>query len=370
MVMKSSIRMSAVLVCILLALPGCGWLADPERIVVARIGDEAIRREDLTRVLREMLDDERPLIKSRNDLRRVLEHYIDYQIKQDLAEPLAAEGKISIPRQLAANRFDMQHPDYRRYIEFGKNMGLSDAERKYFEQEREYRIDLVEEELLGEAAISHRIREDLDAGTLEVSDEEYEEEYGFRKDELKNRETLVFEGIFFPTEQTGASTLATSAFNRMKAGENVRDLAAEYAAAGTGYPISSQLENDPRQAAKFGNFWQQASGSKEGDVIGPLFIKGWESAQQGPDGQMQSVRIPDSFLVARVIKAEPETQMTLEEAKPVLAPGILYAKMIRKLHEEYHVEILEENLPDPSRFDPNAPQSVFDTKPGAQGNEE
>ena len=356
-----------LMVVVLLFGTGCGWLADKERIPVARIGDEVIRREDLTRVLRRMLPEDRPFIRTRSDLLRVLENHIDGEIKQRLLA--ATQLETEVPRELAAAYFDASHPEYRAAmnLEQAQELGLGQGEIEYYRSEREIRIDRIHEEMRGEAAVRQRIRKETESGELSVTDEEYMREYEYRKDQLRNYETVTFEGLVFPQAAPGAANLAANARNRILSGELVDDIAAEYAAAGTAIPMSSALERnpDPRMAPKFASFWQAATGASQGEVVGPVFISGWEIARRGPDGEAQSTVLPDSFLVCLITKAEPETPMTFEEAKRVLEPDILYAKMIRMLREENGVEVYEESLPDPAMYNPSGPRSIFDERPGA-----
>lgn len=355
-----AMRVSALGLLTLFAAGGCGRLTDPDHIVVAKVGDRLVRRADLNEVLRNMMPEERPLIRTRGDLLRVLENHVDRLVKHKLAEDLQGQGKIRMPRELAAQQFDARFPSYRASLENADQMGLSNADKAFLEQERDLRIDRLQKDLLGEAAIYYRIREALEAGNLTITEQEFEEEFSYRKEELRHYEELVFEGICVPASQQGASTLATEVYNRMKAGEDVSALAAECETAGTGFPLNSGLPNDPGMAHKFGPFWEQASGAPPGAVIGPVFISGWEAARPAPDGQIESQRIPDAFLVCKVIQAVPERPKTLEEAKPELSVGIFYAKMIRKLREENGVEVYEDNLPDPAAYDSSAPRSVLD----------
>ena len=342
---------------------GCGWLADPDRIAVAKINDKVIRREDLEKVLREMLTEERPHIRSRSDLLRVLEDHIDRTLKHALAAELQEQGKIDVSREVAANQFDAMHPKYRSYIENGEAMGMTQSERTYFQEEREILINRLRKDLLGEAAVEYRAIEESKAGTLTITDQEYRDEYEYAKEELKNYETVAFEAVYFPKDQPDASTIATRALERLRAGEEIRDLAAEYTAAGTGFSLNSVLRKDPRSSQKFQSFWQQASGAKTGDALGPIFITGWHRTQADDQGRVNVALIPDAFLVCKVRQAVPESVKSLEEAKPELAARLLYAKMIRKLREENGVEVYEERLPNPAASDDSAPKSIFDEQP-------
>lgn len=173
---------------------------------------------------------------------------------------------------------------------------------------------------------------------------------------------MEFDGIYFPTRQDGASALATGARERLRAGEQVAVLATEYAMAGTGFPLRAPIRKDPSAMAKFGPFWEKAEGARTGDVIGPIFIRGWGGAQTDAQGQVTEVQIPDSFLVCKITRVEDQSPMSFEQAKPVLMPGMLYAKMVEKLRTEHGVEVYEKNLPDPAAYGSSGPKSIFDQK--------
>ncbi len=344
-------------------LTGCGWMADADRIVVARVGDEVIRREDLQNVLREMMPEERPIIRTRDDLLDVLEEHVDRKMKDKLVDIHEGSEEVHVPRELAAQRFDALFPEYRRYIMYGDQMELSPADVAFFETEREFRIDRMQRDMLGDAAIMFRLRQAVEAGELTVSEEELEEAYEERRDDLVNLETIVFDGIVFPGEVEGASTLATGAYERLREGEDVSALAAEYAAAGTGFPLSSELQNDPRTQDRFRTFWQQASGAEAGDILGPIAIRDWEVALIDDQNRVSSRPIPQAFLVCEVIESSPARPMTLDEARPLLEESVLYEKKKEQLYEEFGVEIYPEQLPDPAGFTEEGPRSVFDETP-------
>ena len=358
-------KLPAAIVCsialaFLMLTSGCGWLADPGRITVAHMKDKTIRREDIDRYLRALPTEERPHIASRGDLLRVLNQMIDIETKERLAKVYEGRPEIAVPREQAAMVFDSRYPELGQMLQASRNMQMSDAEREFIQVERESRIDRVQKELMGESAVMLRVQEDSAAGTISVSEEEYQREFEYQKDHLKNPETLYFKGVFFPVSQSDASALATKAAERLVAGENVDNVASEYAAAGTGVPLESALANDPRQAHKFATFWQQATGAKKDAVIGPIFIRDWQVAQANASSQSVMNVIPDAFLVCQINRVVPETPMTLDEAKPHLEPLILRTQMIKKLREENEVEVYEDKLPDPAAYDPKSPKSIFD----------
>ncbi len=340
--------------------PACGWLSDADRIVIAKTKDGVIRREDLKRTLRDMQPEERPFIKNRGDLLRVLEQIIDRQVKEKLAKQMQEEGKLALPRELAAQRFDMMYPRYIAMIQNAEKLGISDADRSAIQQEREMRIDKVEKEMLGEYAVMLRLKEEMDNGTLTATDEELLKEYELRKDDLRHFERVRFRGVLFPVDQPNASTIAAQTQERLRNGENPDTVISEFAAAGKGIPIDSVLENDPRKADRYGMFWQEASGAKIGDIVGPIFVRGWERAVQNAAGETVTEPIPDSFLVCKIIESAPSTPKTFEQAKEDLRPIVLYGKLIKKLREENGVEVYEKKLPDPSAYGASGPRSIFE----------
>ena len=343
-------------------LMGCGWLADPDRIVVAKVGGEPIRREDLSRLLRDMLEGERPHIRTRNDLINVLENHIDQMIKREVAAPLEEQRLINIPRDQAAAVFDAQHPEFAGAVAHGGAMGLSQAEITFYKTEREFRIDAIEKDLLGDAALDYLVQQALDEGTISVTDEEFQLHYDIQRDQLVDFETVSFDGLIIPRDQESASAIAVQAADRLEKGESIEDIAAEYEAAKKGMLIRSNMRNDPALAYKFGSFWENVSGSKAGDIVGPIFIEGWEAARRDDQGNLTSMPILEAYLVCRIIAATPQTQKTLEEAKPDLAPLILRTKMMQRLREEKGVEIFRDKVPDPAAFDSSAPKSVFEAE--------
>ncbi len=360
--MSRRLQQGLLLLGITLVVTGCGLLADPDRIVVAKLNDRVIRRADLNDLLRNMLPEERPLIATRGDLLRVLESYLDQIVKEKLAESFQREGTISVPWELAANEFDARFPKYRFSIENAEQMGMSEAEKAYFEQERDLRIDQIHKKLLGEAGVWYRINQEIKNGTLAIKEEEFEEEYKYRKDTLRHSETIHFEGIVIPLAQEEASTLAANICERLKAGEAIHDVAGEVLASGKGFPLNSALKNEPTSGYKFASFWEQAAGAQQGDVLEPIVIRGWEMVQSGPEGRTKTTLIPDAYLVSKVIEVVPERPKTLEEAREDLARSICYARMIKQLREENGVEIYEDNLADPAAYTSSEPQSIFDER--------
>ena len=339
---------------------GCGMIADQDRIEVARFGDVTFTRGDLFQVIREMPAQERPVIRTRDDMYEVLRNHIDNEIRLRLGLRLDAEGRINVPRDRARAEFARRHPELMIDIANPEEFGIDPAMVGVMEDEREFGIDRIHDRMLGEAAVFHRIREAVEAGALTVSEEEYEREYNRRKGELVHPERITLRGLFFPETLGNAMNKAVEARQQLDEDaefDEVRDGAVEHGA----QPLPrTQLVNDPADPSmqRYYRFWQSASGSEADDVVGPVLIQSPEIGRRGPGGQVQFEQLPDSYLVAEVIEQTPEREKTFEEARDELATPILYDKMMERLREEWEVEIYRENLPDPAMLEQDRPGPV------------
>jgi hypothetical protein len=341
---------------------GCGALVDKDNIRIAKFGDRFITRGELNEVIRNMPAEERPDIRTQADVRKALESYIDLLVKEELADQVEAQrGGPLISREMAAQRYYAEHPDQRNLdIENPEAVGLTAEHVAFMKEERELAIDRLEKKLRAEAAVMVRAEEEMKAG-MRPTEEEYQNEYEFRKDMLKNLEAIVFRGVYFPASQDDAIGKAAELRERLKAGEDLDTLITEYTTTKGGQPLESGIENNPA-LPKFYGFWQQASGAKLGDVIGPIFIQGWDAIRQNEQGQAVGGRLPNSYLTCKIIEYRPESPKTYEQAKPDLTPPLCYAKVMRQLREAKGVEIYEDKLPDPSLYDEDRAKSIFDQK--------
>ncbi|MBI4558978.1 MAG: hypothetical protein HY706_15455 [Candidatus Hydrogenedentes bacterium] len=338
-------------------LAGCGFITDKDRIRVAKIDDEYITRGDLYRVIRETTPEEKPLIRTKGDLLRVLNTYIDDKIKRNLAEQLESAGKIYVQRELAEQQYDATHPDSKMKISNPKEYGLSDDYMKFMAEERQYGIEQTRTKLLGEAAVAYRRDEAWREGTLAISDAEYVQEYTYRKDSLKQWEAIAFRAICFPTVIPGnpqnpnvghqAVAEAAKIRRRIEAGEQFDSIAQEYYHLNPNLVFEAGIENNPN-LEKFRGFWLNASGAERGDIIGPVFMPTFDRAGVDEQGRAIIQTVPDSYFVLQVLQHAPERVKTLAEAKPELAPAILYSKVMERLREERGVEVYEDKIPDPS----------------------
>jgi hypothetical protein len=327
-------------------LAGCGSLIDQDLIRIAKIKDRYITRGDFDQMLRDLPDDERPIIKNKGDIQRVLRSYIDDEIKQDLAKQLEQEGKISVPREQAAQLFDAQNPEFLQMINATnlEEYQLLPQDIEVMKVQRENGIDKLHRKLLGEAAVGYRIEQAVQNGTLNVTPAELQEEYKLRKDEFVNFEQILFVGVRFMGDERQAHAQAAQVMERIKNGEAFEAIVEQYRAANPDTVIEAGIENNPN-LIKFRGFWQQVSGAQEGEIRGPVFMP---PSQRVDELTGEAVEMPGGVMVLKVIAHTPEQTMTLEEAANLLAAPILYAKMMKQLNQEYKVEIYDDKLPDPT----------------------
>jgi len=351
-----------VLMCCLLAMllvaPGCGFIADKDLIKIAKFKDRYITRGELAKVIRDMPDDERPSIRNKGDLLRVLNDHIDELIRTPLGEEmeqqLEGQGKKLVAREAAMRRYFQEHAEdnYAAMYtaENAEAIGMSQVQLDAAKQQIDVAIDRLLDKMRGEAAVALRAVEAVKKGTLTIADEECRQEYSLRKDELKKLEWMRFWAIRFPADMPNSEVEAANVRKRLDAGESFDKLMEEYSAKNPNLVLSSEIENNPG-LSKFQQFWLNASGSSKGDIIGPVFLPEYQ-VMSSPDarGQAAVKDMPAAYLVLQVLDVRPETTLTLEEAKPKLAPFILISKMMSQLRQENGVEIYEDSLPDPAMF--------------------
>ena len=338
---------------------GCGMIADKDRIKVAKIGDRYITRGELSKLIWEMPDDERPNIRNRGDVLRVLETYINDQLEarlvEDVEKELTAKGKVLASRDMAKKMYFQQHTEDG-YPEMyactnAESIGISDQQLEMKKQEIDLGIDRVYDKLRGEAAIGFRAVEAYTKGNLKISDEEFQQEYELRKDELKRLEWMRFRAIRFPESAPGSVTEAANVRTRLDAGETFDALANEYGARDPNSVLTSEIENNPG-LAKFTGFWTTASGCKQGDIFGPVYLPEYQIMAESGTAPATVKNMPAAYLVFEVLDHKPETTLSLEEARKeardTLILPILIAKKMQQLREDNGVEIYENKLPDPA----------------------
>ncbi len=347
-----------------LQFSGCGEIANKDRIVIAELDGEQITRGDLFRVIREMDDAERPHIRSQRDFLRVLNQYIDKQIKEPLGYELSEAGIISLPREMAREEFFRQSGDeaqqHRMIWELELPEGgestplmqvynLTPATVRAAKEMIEMETDRIMDRLLGDQAVMHLAYTAFSEGRLELDQEALEREYRFQSDNLMRYERLVFRAIRFPAQAPGALEEAGKVRTRIDEGEDFDAVFEEYLRLNTNLVIESEIENNPA-IDRFRGFWQTASGAQTGDILGPIYLPQSRQERVGENGQPVMQEVPAYYLVLKIIEHHDEEAMPLEEAMPHIAPQLLMAEQMRILREEHGVQIFEDRLPDPSAY--------------------
>ncbi|MCA1900703.1 MAG: hypothetical protein LDL53_00565 [Candidatus Hydrogenedens sp.] len=356
----------------LLFTTSCGRIGDPETIKIARIDNTYITRGDLYRILREMDDRERPKITSRGDFLRVLNQYIDQQIKIPLGKKLAEEGKIALNREIAREQFFKQAGDDEDQFRSIWNIPIPEGNtvtplmqvynltpatlrtmKEYIEQE----TDKIYERLLGEQAVAYLVSEDLKAGKLNVTAEELEREYNLRKNSFHVYETIKFRGIFVPTTLSNSARICAEYRKQIDSGKDFDKLVEEIIQQKESAVIvpemkdikiiESDIENNP-ESTRFRGFWTVAENAEPGTILGPVYMPEFQRMARDSTGAVKAQIMPDAYVVLKVLEHNPERIPTIEEVKHLLAPNILMAKKMEELRKLHNVEIYEKNIPDPS----------------------
>ena len=347
---------------------GCGPITDKDRIRIAKTGERHITRGDLFKLIREMPDAERPMIRNRSDLLRVLNQHIDNRIKLPLGKKLAAEGKVSVPRDVAREQFFREKGDEDEQLRIMWKMEVPDAgvitpmmqlygltpELLQFNKDNiEEGTDRMVEKLQAEQAVEYLAVEAVKAGKIAVDEAEIQREYGFMKDQLATFEELSFVAIRFLAEDSNAPTLAAAVRDRITAGESFDAVAGAFAAKGAAegreYVFESGIMNNPA-LERFRGFWTAASGAEPGDIVGPVYLPAYQQVAQDQSGRTRTMEMPAAYIVFKVLEHKPAGVLDYERAKPLVMRPLLTAKMMHLLRDENGVEIYEDKLPDPAQM--------------------
>lgn len=341
----------------LVSLSGCGNLTDKDLIVIAKLDGESIRRGDLRKLIRDMDDDKRPVIHNRADLLRVLNRHIDETILQQAAQDLRAEQKIEVPREQATAIYFTRHPDDLPIYEVPsadelhrQDIAITEGELAAFKADIEFKIDDVEEELYRNQALSYLVQDAVQTGRMTVTEEEFQQEYEIFKDSLMHFEQAGFVGVRFNSTFANAAEKAAECREELAKGRSFEQLLNFYYGIDPSLIFESMIENNPG-LPRFRSFWEKVSGAKVGDVFGPLYLPEYDMAERLPDGTLKHTNMPAAYVVIQITAHVPPRPKNLEESKADLAPQILRRKMMRQLREEHGVEIYEDKLPDPGRYD-------------------
>lgn len=349
---------------------GCGFIADKDLIKVAKIDGRSITRGEISKYLRDLSDEERPYIRNKGDLIKVLNDYVDKQIKiplgKELSTQFASQGKTLVPREQALARFFQENKDNdfakMYFTKNPKELGMSDDDLQHFRSMIDARVDVLLERMNGDAAVMYYGAEAYKNKEMAITDEEFQQEYMLQKDSLKKFEAIGFRAIRFPADTPNSTPEADAAAvrKRIDAGEDFENIFIEYANRNPIYVVESNIENNPA-LDKFRGFWLSATGAEPGTIIGPIFLPDYQLAKRDEQGKTSSEEMPAAYIIMKVITHEPEAQMTIEEAKMQLAPSIIVTKEMKKLREDHGVEIYENKLPDPSLFSDQYRRSFADT---------
>ena len=347
---------------------GCGMIADKDRIVIATLDGDNITRGDFAKILRDMTDEDRPLIQNKSDFLNALNAHIDNQIKSGLAKELLKKRKISVPREVSRKAYFEAFPEYRTIYEMRdsseslvEDLEITEGDLVAVRAEIEFGIDDIEEKLLREEAVRYTVNAAVREGGLAISDEEFQREFESVGADIKRLERVEFQAILIPETQPEALREAGDVRRRLDAGESFESLAEKYRSQNPLYILESVLQNDPT-SVKFRAIWEAISSRGEGDTIGPTFLPSFEQVSEGPTGRMQSRVMPNSYIVMKIISHTPESEMTWEEARSDLAPGLRMRKTLDRLREEHGVQVFEKNLPDPSGFGDQYKDDMIETK--------
>ena len=357
---------TSVLLLLPVFLGTCGLIADPERRKVAEMDGKVIRAGDLMRIIRNMTDEERPLIQNKGDLLRALNKYIDDTIKDEIAERLVAEGKIDPHIDVATARYLERNPEFQVMWQSRQ----SNADRELLEKNLNYNpgdfdamiyaVELgIEDEtiiLLRKPALAYVANEAFNEGTLTIAPAEYGEEYAMREHDLVYFETIEFRAIRFPVTVEGASGQASQVAQKVKAGASFSQIVEDRKARDAASVLEAVFENDPGEA-KFKLFWERMTHSKRGDIVGPIFLAPHTEEYDG-----QEISVPGAFLVLEVLARQDGRRKSLEEARPDMAIDILSRKMMQRLREERGVAIFSEGLPNPAGFGDQYKDSIIKTR--------
>ncbi len=344
-------------------LGGCGFIADKDRIVIAKFDGKNITRGDLAKYIREMPDEERPLIQNKADLLDTLNFWINDQIKAKLAAQLSKEGKIEVSRELALERYFEKHPEFRSAykVQDPSVLEMTQGDLAAVKAEIEFATDEEVERLLRDEALKYKIYEAIQNKTVTLTEADVRAEYERRKDELVQFEYIDFIALQLPLAMPDAIARAADARRRIDAGEKLDDLLREYIAQDPGFAYRGALANDP-SAPRFRSFWETAHGASAGQIIGPLLLMEHDEYTLDPQTQQSVKRTrPAAHLVFEVLKHEEERPKTFEEAANELAGDLAKQRVLDQIRAEHGVEVFEEKLPNPAGVGDQYKDSMINT---------
>ena len=357
-----TLSLGLLIALVAVSITGCGMIADKELIVIAKIGEENFTRGDLRKLIYDMDDQERPRIATRSDLVRVVQDELDKRIKIPLGKELAEQGKVQVNRNAARELFFSTAGDnqtmYRSVFAMDlENMsGVTDLMQIYNLTEAHLRsqkdlieleTDIVIERLQGEQAVMVLGGEALQSGEITLPQDLLRAEYELRKEEFQRFEWMKFAALRFPVSDEASGSEAAGIVERIQKGESFNAILQEYAQNSPKNVFESEIENNPG-LSRFRSFWEQASGAEIGQILGPIHMPEYSQVAIDAQGNQRTVTQEAAFLVLKVLERRDPEPMSIEEATPKLAPGLIYSEMMEKLRKDHGVEIFEDKIPDPS----------------------
>lgn len=360
---KFSCAAASAILCALF-LGGCGYIADKDRIVIARFGGEPITRGDFKDYLSELPDEERPLIQTLNDALDALNFWINDRIKADLAKTLSAEGKIQVSRDVAREQYFQKHPEFRNAYELADPtpLGISQGELAAIQYEIEAGTDEEVERLLREEALRYTIQQAAQNRTISIAPDEIRREYESRKNDFVRYEFIEFFGLQFPIEMPQWAALSGEARRRVDSGESFNDVVSSFVSRDPGFGLPrSGLQNDPG-ADRFKSFWATVHGAQKGQIVGPVLLPAHDEYVADPQtGQPVKRTRPAAQVLIEILNSEPERLKTLDEAVNEVASTLATQKVIAQLRAERGIEVYPDKMENPGGVGEQYKDILIDT---------
>lgn len=351
---------------LLVSTTGCGVVADPERMVIATIGDREITRRDFARVLRQLPPQDKPIIASHADMVEAVQDYVDRGVLLLEADRLAAQGIIAVPDQAAENYYFRQNPeivDVREVTD--PTLFMVDAEGlAAMQQAVQDGIEMARRELLAEQALTYLVQDALATGEIPITEAEYEAAFQARREQLKDFERVWVRGMLFPIlpETDGlVQRVVADARRKIDQGLSMDEVMGQYLLEGArpdspvpshermGLPLETDIPNDPR-LPQYRGFWDDIGTAEAGEIVGPVNVQPTTRFVPGPDGRPVRDTVPPSIMLVELVRHEAERPLSLTEARGQLAPMVMEEKVMDRLRAQHNGRIIEANLPAPETF--------------------
>jgi len=354
-----------------LVLYGGNLIADKNRIVIARYQDENITRGAFKEYLRDLPDEERPLIQTLDDALEALNFWINDRIKADLAKQLSSEGKIQVSRDVAREVYFEKHPEFRNAYQLvdPTPLGISQGELAAIQAEIEFSTDEEVERLLRDEALRYTIQQAAQNRTISITPDEVRSEYEHRKQQFIRYEFIEFFGIQFPLDMPQWPALSGEARRRIDSGEAFDAVVSSFVSQNPAFGLPrSALQNDP-DAERFKSFWASVHGAQVGQVVGPLLLPSHDEYVADPQtGRPVKRTRPAAQILIEILNNEPERLKTFEEAANEIANGIALQKVLAQLRAERNVEVYADKMENPGGVGNQYKDIMIDTGEPAVAN--